>query len=336
MKRKPILLVDNNPLALKMLADVLKALQFSHMEQATSANVAWRMLKLNPYAGVIAQMEMPEMSGLSLLKIIRSDERLYDIPFFLMHAAFTKSKVLIAGQEGVTGLIVKPFDIDLVREKLSCLTSPPTTKLFEETRRNLEKGLKLLEAGEYEEALAVFEKMIEEGESAEVYFNIGFIKTAQGKYEEALKAFQKATELDRLIAKAYEAMGRIYQTLGNDRDAKRFLQKAADIYLAKENIGDEEEIINEILLIRPDTVNVYNSLGVLYRKKGEFKRALTSYQKALRIHPNQPQIHYNIGRLLQEMKDTDGATKQFEKALNLDPDFQEAREILEAIQLGTV
>ncbi len=336
MKKEPILLVDNNPLALKMLADVLKALQFSDMEQATSANVAWRMLKLNPYAAVIAEMEMPEMSGLSLLKIIRSDERLYNMPFFLMHAAFTKSKVLIAGQEGVTGLIVKPFDIELVREKMHCLTNPPTTKLFEETRRNLEKGLKLLEAGEYEEALAVFEKMIEEGESAEVYYNIGFIKTAQGKYDEALKAFQKATELDRLFAKAYEAMGRIYQKLGNERDAERFLQKAADIYLAKENIGDAEEIINEILLIRPDTVNVYNSLGVLYRKKGEFKRALSSYQKALRIHPNQPQIHYNIGRLLQEMKDTDGARKQFEKALNLDPDFKEAREILEAIQLGTV
>ena len=56
--------------------------------------------------------------------------------------------------------------------------------------------------------------MIAGGESAEVYYNIGYIKTSQGKHDEALLAFQKATQLDRLFAKAYEAMGRVYRELG--------------------------------------------------------------------------------------------------------------------------
>ena len=336
MTKEPFLLVDNSSVALKELTEVLTGLGYRRFEQVGSASQAWRMLKLRAYACVIAEMEMPEMSGLALLKIIRSDERIFNMPFFLTHAAFTAIKVLIAGQEGVTGLLVKPFNMKSIRDKLQEVFQAPLEPMIEEVRQSLETGLTLLENKEYEKALAVFEKLVNEGQSAEVYYNIGYIKSAQGKYNEALAAFQKATELDRLFAKAYEAMGRIYHKLGRDKDAERFLQKAADIYLGKENMADAEEILNEILKIRPDTVNVYNNLGVLYRKKGDFKRALTSYQKALRIHSDQPQIYYNMGRLWLEMKDSGKAGEQFEKALKLDPDFREAQEVLDAVRLGTI
>jgi tetratricopeptide (TPR) repeat protein len=336
MKKKSFLIVDNSPVALKELAEVLTSLGYRRIEQIGSASEAWQMLKLRAYSCVIAEMEMPDMSGLALLKIVRSDDRIFNIPFFLTHAAFTDIKVLLAGKEGVSGLFVKPFNIKSIRDKLQEVFQASTEPIIEKTRRSLEMGLTLLENKEYEKALAVFEKLVNEGESAEVYYNIGYIKSAQGKYNEALAAFQKATELDRLFAKAYEAMGRICRKLGRDKDAGRFLQKAADIHLEKENMADAEEILNEILKIRPDTVNVYNNLGVLYRKKGDFKRALSSYQKALRIHPNQPQIHYNMGRLWLEMKDPVNAGKQFEKALALNPGFKEAQDVLEAIKLGTI
>lgn len=336
MTKKPFLLVDNSPVALNELAEALTGLGYRRIEPVGSAGEAWQMLKIRAYACVIAEMEMPDMSGLSLLKIVRSDERLFNMPFFLTHAAFTSIKVLLAGKEGVTGLLVKPFNVKSIRDKLKEMLQASPEPVIEKTRQNLEMGLLLLENKEYEKALAVFEKLVSEGQSAEVYYNIGYIKSAQGKYSEALAAFQKATELDRLFAKAYEAMGRICFKLGRDKDAERFLQRAADIYIEKENMADAEEILNEILKIRPDTVNVYNNLGVLYRKKGDFKRALSSYQKALRIHPDQPQIYYNIGRLWLEMKDSGKAGEQFEKALKLDPGFRDAREVLEAIRLGTI
>jgi tetratricopeptide (TPR) repeat protein len=288
------------------------------------------------YAGVIAELEMPDMSGLALLKIIRGDERLFNLPFYLAHSTFTKVKVLMAGKEGVTGLLVKPFEQESVQEKLQNTINVSESSVISDICHSLEKGLALLEKEEHEKALVVFEKLISEGESAEVYYNIGYIKTSQGKYHEALAAFHKATELDRLFAKAYEAMGRIYSRLGRPEDAERFLQKAADIHLSKENMADAEEILNEILEIRPDTINVYNSLGVLHRKKGNYEEALKSYGKALKIHPDQPQIYYNMGRLWLEMQDARKARVEFQKALELNPKFSEAREILEAIGQGNV
>ena len=97
-----------------------------------------------------------------------------------------------------------------------------------------------------------------------------------------------------------------------------------------------EEILNEILEISPDTVNVYNSLGVLYRKKGDLDTALKNYIKAIKVHPDEPYIHYNIGRLYLERKEIADAKDHFTKAININPEFTEAKEVLKAIELGAI
>ena len=334
MTEEAILLVDDNSASLQELSDIVSSLGYRQIQLVESGNDAWRLMNVKRYSCIIAEYEMPEMSGLALLKIMRSDDRFGDLPIFLTHAAFTKVKVLAAGQEGVSGLFVKPLLIDSVRNKLREMLSANAKPLFQEEQVTLDKALDMIAGNNYEKALGVLEKLVQEGESAEIYYNIGYIKTAQEKYGEAIEAFQKATRLDRLFAKAYEAMGRAYEKLDRPNEAERFLQKAADIYLSKEKVEDAEEILNDILQIRPDTINVYNSLGVLYRKKGDFKRALSSYEKAIKIHPGQPQIHYNTGRLWLELKKPEEAKKHFKKALEIDPSFTEAAEVVRAIELG--
>ena len=51
---------------------------------------------------------------------------------------------------------------------------------------NLDDGLKLIESQDYEKALDVFNTLIQQGETAEYYYNIGYIKTTQEKYSEAI------------------------------------------------------------------------------------------------------------------------------------------------------
>jgi len=129
-------------------------------------------------------------------------------------------------------------------------------------------------------------------------------------------------------------MGHAYKALGENDKAQECFQSAADIYIGKEKMQEAEEVLYEILQISPGSVNVFNSLGVLYRKKGDLKAALSQYRKALKVHPKQPHIYYNIGRLYFELKRVSEAKSHFQKALMLDPDFQEAKEVLEAIELG--
>ena len=129
-------------------------------------------------------------------------------------------------------------------------------------------------------------------------------------------------------------MGRAYKAIGQTKEAEESLNKAAEIYLERDREEKAEEILHEILEETPATINVYNTLGVISRKKGDYETALLQYQKALKIHPDEPLIYYNIGRLYVNMKDLKKAAASFKDALEKDPEFKEAKEALKAIDLG--
>jgi len=334
MKTMSFLIVDDNSVALREVADMLKYLGYKDLHETSTASEAWAMLRIKEFDCVISAWDMPEMTGLALLKIVRNDERFDQLLFYLADSTFTKVKVVEAGRAGITGLIVKPYDMETLKGKIKAIAEGTGVHVPSEAEISLDDGMKLLESEDHEGALKVFEKLLSEGESAEVYYNIGYVKTAQGQYQEGIEAFRKATQLDRLFAKAFEAMGRAYKELGQPEKAEEYLNKAAEIYLSSEREDQAEEILNEILEVNPDTINVYNTMGVLYRRKGDYPTALKHYEKALKIHPEEPNIYYNIGRIHVEMKNLDEAKSCFSKALELDPRFKEAREILNAIDLG--
>lgn len=330
------LVVDDNSVALRELADSLRYLGHKEIQEARTGSEAWTLLKIRRYDCVISAWNMPEMSGLAFLKIVRNDDRYINLPFFLTDAAFTKAKVIDAGCAAVTGLIVKPFQVETLKNKISTMAKVMEVSVPEEVRLHFLEGMKLLEGGKYEEALDLFEKMLDLGENPEIYYNIGYIKTVKGDYAAAIEAFRKATQIDRYFAKAYEAMGRAYKALGQADESTKSMKKAADIYMGNQKEDQAEGVLNEILEQNPDTINVYNTLGVLYRKRGDYQAALEQYQKALKIHPDQPKVYYNVGRLHVDLKDLEQAKLSFEKALALDPDFKEAREAMDAIEFGKV
>lgn len=103
MKNGSFLLVDENTFTLNELESILKKAGISKITKSDSADNAWMMIRKQPVNCVIASWEMADMSGLALLKIVRSDDKFSDVPFFLTDAAFTKVKVLRAGQTGYSG-----------------------------------------------------------------------------------------------------------------------------------------------------------------------------------------------------------------------------------------
>lgn len=334
MKTASILIVDSSEVTLRELKEILEHLGYLDLYATTSPSEAWTRLRVQDFRCVIASWNMTEMSGLALLKIVRNDEKLFDLPFYLTDSAFTRRKIIDAGRAGVSGLIVKPYDRKVFKRKIHDMVDPGDHGIPPSTRGTYEKGMDLLESENYEEALRVFEQLLDQGESAELYYNIGYIKTVKQQYGEAIEAFRKATLLDSLFAKAYEAMGRAFKAMGKSEEAQNCLNRAAEIYLNREKEEEAEGVLNEILQENPDTINVYNTLGVLYRKKGDYPGALRQYERALKIHPDEPYIHYNIGRIHVDMKDLNRARSSFQKALELDPEFREAREVLEAMELG--
>ncbi len=67
---------------------------------------------------------MPNMSGLELLKNVRKDPTLKNIPFLMITSKAEYDAVREAIKAGVSNFIVKPFSIETLTEKINTIFKP--------------------------------------------------------------------------------------------------------------------------------------------------------------------------------------------------------------------
>jgi two-component system, chemotaxis family, chemotaxis protein CheY len=114
-----ILIVDDFSTMRRIVRNILKQLSFNNVDEAEDGDIALEKLKNGDYDFVITDWNMPNMTGLDLLKAIRSDTRLKDMPVLLITAEAEKENVVLAAQAGVNDYIVKPFTGDVLQQKIN-------------------------------------------------------------------------------------------------------------------------------------------------------------------------------------------------------------------------
>jgi two-component system chemotaxis response regulator CheY len=113
-----ILVVDDFSTMRRIVKNVLKQLGFENIEEAEDGAQAYSKLKTKGFGFVISDWNMPNMDGLALLKSVRSDPELKDMPFLMVTAEAEKDKVVEAIKAGVNNYIVKPFTAEVLKEKM--------------------------------------------------------------------------------------------------------------------------------------------------------------------------------------------------------------------------
>ena len=113
-----ILVVDDFSTMRRIVKNLLKELGFSHFDEADDGATAWPMVQTGKYDFIVSDWNMPQMTGLQLLKNVRADEKLKDTPFLLITAEAKRSQILEAAQAGVDGYIVKPFTAATLNAKI--------------------------------------------------------------------------------------------------------------------------------------------------------------------------------------------------------------------------
>ncbi len=114
-----ILIVDDFPIMRGIIRRMLtKRFGVSNILEAEDGVIAWDILSREKVDLVICDWNMPNMTGIALLKKIRADKRLQDLPFVMVTAEGKKENVIEATKEGVTGYITKPFTAKDLGKKL--------------------------------------------------------------------------------------------------------------------------------------------------------------------------------------------------------------------------
>ncbi len=117
------LVVDDMATMRKIIKRMLTQIGFTNLEEAEDGKPAWEKIlaaqeRGDPYQFIVSDWNMPDMSGLDLLKHMREDERFKSTPFLMITAEAEQSNVVIAVKAGVSNFIVKPFSQETLKEKL--------------------------------------------------------------------------------------------------------------------------------------------------------------------------------------------------------------------------
>jgi PAS domain S-box-containing protein len=135
-----LLLVDDRPENLSALEAVVAPLGFP-VQTAGSGEEALRMLLERDFAVILLDVRMPGLDGLETARLIKARERTRDIPIIFLTAAEHDVAEVIRGYEvGAVDYILKPFDAELLRSKVSIFVE------LQRSRRALERSEGLLRA----------------------------------------------------------------------------------------------------------------------------------------------------------------------------------------------
>ena len=114
------LIVDDYKTMLRIMRNLLKQLSFENVEEAIDGTAA--LEKLREFNGefglVISDWNMEPMTGIQLLRELRGDDELKQIPFIMVTAESKSENVIAAKEAGVSNYIVKPFNAETLKSKM--------------------------------------------------------------------------------------------------------------------------------------------------------------------------------------------------------------------------
>jgi len=113
-----VMIVDDFATMRRIVKGILKQLGFSQIREAENGSVALEELRKEPVGLIVSDWNMPKMTGLDLLKAVKADDSLREIPFIMVTAEGQKENVIEAVKAGVSNYIVKPFTPEIFSEKL--------------------------------------------------------------------------------------------------------------------------------------------------------------------------------------------------------------------------
>ncbi|QLE86136.1 MULTISPECIES: chemotaxis response regulator CheY [Shewanella] len=117
-KNMKILVVDDFSTMRRIIKNLLRDLGFNNTQEADDGSTALPMLQKGDFDFVVTDWNMPGMQGIDLLKAIRADEELKNIPVLMVTAEAKREQIIAAAQAGVNGYVVKPFTAATLKEKL--------------------------------------------------------------------------------------------------------------------------------------------------------------------------------------------------------------------------
>jgi tetratricopeptide (TPR) repeat protein len=210
-------------------------------------------------------------------------------------------------------------------------------------------GLSYYARGEWDQALQHdVAAMKLQPDRAVYHLNLGNVYAQTQRQNDAEEEFRQAIALQPDYAEAYSNLGLLLES--RDKAQASVLEEKAlalrptyaepmkALARLKIQAGDYPSgiaLLQRVVASDPYEPGPYIDLGVACNEAKLWQQAVAAFRRAIEVGPTDPDIyaaHYNLGIAYTYLDSPEAALMEFHKALELKPDFQEARQILERIE----
>ncbi len=113
-----ILVVDDFSTMRRIIRALLGDLGYTEVQEAADGGAALALLGQQRFDFMITDCNMPGMTGLELLKAVRAEPTLQNLPVLMVTAEGKRDQILESAQLGVSGYIVKPFTAETLKDRM--------------------------------------------------------------------------------------------------------------------------------------------------------------------------------------------------------------------------
>ncbi len=117
-KNMNVLVVDDFSTMRRIVKNILRQIGFTNIVEADDGTTAWATLNNSKIDFIVSDWNMPQMTGIELLRKVRSSEEFADIPFLMVTAEAQQENIIEAVQAKVSNYIVKPFTAETLGQKI--------------------------------------------------------------------------------------------------------------------------------------------------------------------------------------------------------------------------
>lgn len=310
--------------------NMLRELGLKDVREADDGDTALATLRNSGEACnfLLLDWNMPRMPGVEVVREIRTDKKLQELPVMMITGETYRDQVVRAGELGINGYIIKPFKTNTLSGKIIAIL---------EARANPPDHVKLIKAGEeladkgdYDKAIAVFKESRNLKEGARVLALIGEARQKKGEMEKAVDYYRMSNEKNPDYLKAHALSAKLHLKMGNEDAALESLKKANSI---SPNNADRQVNMGEIMLKRGDDENAKRAfdkaarqdpalnvdIAEMYLENGKAEVAESFFRKSLGGSASKSHVYNRLGIALRRQGKWQEAVDEYKKAIMIDP-----------------
>lgn len=327
------LVVDDESSMRKTVSNMLTRMGLKNIITAVDGKEAFTIIQTSKIDLVICDINMPEMTGLELFKTVRENKKYSDIIFIFVTAEVRKHTVARAAEEGGAGYIIKPFVMATLEDKISAVLNKKFKPSSLETHlKNFQQYLGKRDLQMAEDELKKASEIAPDAST--IIYNFGQLALAKGEMEQAIEFFKESIAKKPLFVKAYDAIGKVYEDMGDIQSAIKYYESAHNISssntdrlitLSKlyKKAGEAERAENilkdAVSDVRQDVSTSGHLIGEMYLARNETEKALEMLSKAYKKNPSDISIMQSLAEAYRRTGQPEQAIDIYKEILKINP-----------------